>query len=585
MLVTRGFVDLLDIGKEHRYDLFDLRLRFPEPVVSRTRRREIDERARYDGRIGREIDLDEVRAAVADLVRDEAIEALAICFLHSYANPAHERGAGTVIARDFPELHVSLSAEVAPFMREYERWTTTTVNAYAQPMVERYLRRLEDGLGERGFACRLHVMNSSGGTVVPEMARRFPVRLMESGPAAGVLMSAHLSRRAGGRADVLAFDMGGTTAKGALIRRHRPLRRYQVEVAPMHAFKRGSGVPLKIPAIDLIEIGSGGGGIATIDQRGLIQIGPRSAGADPGPACYGRGGEDATLTDANLILGYLDPAFFLGGEMALDREAAAAAIDRDLTRRLGLDTARAAWGIHETVNEDVARAFRVHAAERGFDYRGCTMVAFGGSGPAHALRIARKLGIGEVVFPAGAGVLSAFGLLASLLNHEIVRSERVFVDQLDAEGFAARLRDLADEVSAPLREAGIDAAGIAVTRRLDMRYRGQGYEVEVELPGALSAREALERLPELFAKRYEQVFSMSFIEQPLEIVNWKVEAAGPEPLPAALELRFVARPGKDAQSAQKGSREAYFPEVGGYLECPVYDRHALQAGQLIEGPL
>jgi N-methylhydantoinase A len=352
----------------------------------------------------------------------------------------------------------------------------------------------------------------------------------------------------------------------------------------MHAFKRGSGLPLKIPEIDLIEIGSGGGGIATIDQRGLIQIGPRSAGADPGPACYGRGGEDATLTDANLILGYLDPAFFLGGEMALDRAAAAAAIDQGIARRLGLDVPRAAWGIHETVNEDVARAFRVHAAERGFDYRGCSMVAFGGSGPAHALRIARKLGIREVIFPAGAGVLSAFGLLASPLSHEIVRSERVFVDQLDAEGFAARLQDLAEEVFAPLREAGIDAADLTITRRLDMRYRGQGYEIEVELPGELSAQRAFEGLQQLFARRYEQVFSMSFIEQPLEIVNWKVEAAGPEPLAAAQELRLARGPGNDAQGARKGSREAYFPELGRYLECPVYDRHALRVGEGIEGP-
>jgi N-methylhydantoinase A len=270
--------------------------------------------------------------------------------------------------------------------------------------------------------------------------------------------------------------------------------------------------------------------------------------------------------------------------MTLDRGAAAAAIGDAIARDLGLDVARAAWGIHETVNEDVARAFRVHAAERGFDYRGCSMVAFGGSGPAHALRIARKLRIAEVIFPAGAGVLSAFGLLASPLNHEIVRSERVFVDELDVEGFAGRLERIAGEASALLHEAGIAAADVTITRRLDMRYRGQGYEIEVELPGGLAAARLFQQLPELFARRYEQVFSMSFIDQPLEIVNWKVEAAGPEPLAATPGLRLADAAGNGAQDARKGSRKAYFPEAGGYVECPVYDRYALGSGQVFEGP-
>ena len=576
MLVTAGFRDLLDMGFEQRYDLFDLRLRWPDPLVPRRRRREVRERIASDGSVAEALDVEGTRAAVRDLVDAAGIEALAICFLHSYANPAHEEAAARVARDEFPALHVSRSAEVFGNMREYERWTTATMNAYTQPMFARYVGRLERGLSDLGFAGQLHIMTSSGASIVPETARRFPVRALESGPAAGALMSAHHGRHLG-IPDSLSFDMGGTTAKGALIRRFAPMKQYDLEVARVHEFKPGSGLPVKLPVIDMIEIGSGGGSLASVDERGLIRVGPRSAGADPGPACYGKGGTGATLTDANLVLGYLDPDSFLGGEMRLDGEAARAAIERHVAEPAGLDTIRAAWGVHEIASEDVARAFRIHASERGFDYRGSSMVAFGGSGPVHALAIARKLRIPRVVFPIGAGVMSALGLLVSPLGFEVSRSRRVFVADLDAGRFERILAPLVEEASGFLRRAGVTDP--AVVCRLDMRYQGQGYEIEVTLPGdgahgGLS--EAFPRLDELFRSKYAEIFSETFLDEPLEIVSWKVEAAGAEAPLAYRGLRSGARGGA------KRSREVWFADER--HECEVIDRYALEPGTAVEGP-
>jgi N-methylhydantoinase A len=583
-LVTRGFRDVLDIGKEQRYDLFDLRIRFPEPLVPRPLRREVRERIQFDGTVETPLDDAEMRRAVNELVEEHKIEALAVGLLHSYANRAHEQQIQQLVAREFPSLHLSISSDVCPFMREFERWTTTIVNAYTQPMVDRYLAALENGLKEGGFGGKFYVMMSNGGVATPTTARRFPVRLIESGPAAGALMSSYFSARLTGRPHVLSFDMGGTTAKGALIRDRMPLRKYDLEIARVHAFKRGSGLPLKIPVIDMIEIGAGGGGIACVDRRGVIQLGPRSAGADPGPACYGCNGRDATLTDANLVLGYLDPAFFLGGKMRLYPDRAADAIHSTVARELDLPLARAAWGIHETANEDVARAFRVHAAERGFDYRGCSMIAFGGSGPIHATRIARKLKIPEVIFPSGAGVMSAFGLLVSPLSHETINSDRHLLDELDASVFEAKFAAMTDEVTSFLREGNIGPAEVNIVRRLDMRYLGQGYEIEVSLPNDIDTKELLKRLPALFAESYASVFSISFIEQPLEIVNWKVRASGPLPLLSEMGIILTAPSTEAPRQALKARRQAYSPSKNDYAECPVYDRYALEVGARLTGP-
>ena len=526
MLATAGFSDILDMGFERRYDLFDLRVKYPPPLVPRRLRLEVAERVRFDGSV--ETPLDEAAVgAAAKRFQELDVAAVAVCFLHAYANPAHEARAAQILREAAPDLFVSASADVFPNMREFERWTTTTVNAFTQPMFDRYLERLEQGLVARGFRGRLYIMASSGGTLTADTARRFPVRALESGPAAGVLMSAYHGRSLD-LPNLLSFDMGGTTAKGALIRGGSPGKRYSMEVARVHEFRQGSGLAIRIPAIDMIEIGAGGGSIAEIDDRGLLRVGPRSAGADPGPACYGRGGTRPTLTDANLVLGYLDAGFFLGGAMALDRPAAEAALRDGVAKPLGLEPLRAAWGVHDIVSEDVARAFRIHASERGFDYRSGSMVAFGGCGPLHALGIARKLKIPRVIFPVGAGVMSALGLLISPLAFEMARSRRIHVADIDAADFAATFRALETDATSYLLSGGVAGGDIRLKRRLDMRYQGQGHEIEVTLPDAADAGALFSDLGELFARAYEAAYTLR-LDEPAEIVNWKVEAAGPAP--------------------------------------------------------
>jgi N-methylhydantoinase A len=576
MLVTKGYRDSLDIAMERRFDLFDLRLEFADPVVPRALRVEIEERVMYDGAASTPLDETEVDAATIKLVEEHGIEALAICFLHSYANSDHEERAREIVAARYPELRVTTSSEVLPFMREYERWSTTTVNAYVRPLTDRYLRDLETGLTTMGFTGRLLVMTASGGMVTPAIARRFPVRLIESGPAAGALMAAFLGERLG-EPNLLSFDMGGTTAKGALIRDGRPLRRYEFEVAREYEFKQGSGLPLRIPVIDMIEIGAGGGSIAAVDDRNLLAVGPRSAGADPGPACYGQGGDQATLTDANLALGYLVPDAFLGGRMVLDQPAAERVIGATIAKTLGVEVTRAAWGIHEVINEDVARAFRVHASEIGFDYRRCAMIAFGGSGPAHAIRVARKLRIPKVIFPVGAGVMSAIGLLTTPISYATLRSGRILLDGLDEPGLEAGFEPVERQALELLGEAGVPEEAIAMERRLDMRFHGQGHEVEVALPEDFQ----LAGLSNLFHRTYAQVFAATPLNTAIEIVNWKIEASGPRP-----DFADSYRPfsGPRASRAAVRSVQAYRDDKAGFSAWPVIDRYTLGQGGSVDGP-
>ena len=578
MLVTAGFGDIMDMGFERRYDLFDLRIKYPPPLVRRALRIEVPERVRHDGSI--EIELDEKAvAAAAKTFQGMGVEAVAVCFLHAYANPAHEARAVAILEKAAPNLFVCGSADVFPNMREFERWTTTTVNAFTGPMFDRYLKRLEEILVRTGFGGRLYIMGSSGGTLTTTTARRFPVRALESGPAAGALMSAHHGR-ALKLPNLLSFDMGGTTAKGALVRGGEPVKKYAMEVARVHEFRRGSGLPVRIPVIDMIEIGAGGGSIADVDDRGLLRVGPSSAGAIPGPACYGQGGTRPTLTDANLLLGYLDAGFFLGGTMKLDIKAAETAIATGVGKPLGLETLRAAHGIHDIISEDVARAFRIHATERGFDYRSGSMVAFGGSGPLHALSIARKLKIPRVIFPVAAGVMSALGLLISPLAFEVARSRRVHVADINAADFGATFKALESDAMAYLDQAGVKKKDVRIVRRLDMRYQGQGHEIEVTLPEAKGAGPLFGNLDDLFGKAYKAAYTLR-LSEPMEIVNWKVEAIGPAPsLGAGVKLTGK----KGAPNALKGSRRAYDPKMAKLREWPVYDRYGLKPGDTIDGP-
>lgn len=577
MLVTRGFRDTMDIGFERRYDLFDLRIGFPPPIVPRHLRFEVNERMGADGIALTEPDFDEVDQALRDAVARHGVRAVAVCFLHSYASDRHERLALRWLELNFPDLAASSSAEVSPFLREYERWSTACVNACVRPVVNSYLGRLEQGLGELGFVGRFLLMSSSGGTLAPAVAHRFPVRLLESGPAAGALMSA-----AHGRSlqlpQLLSFDMGGTTAKGCIIQGGQPLKRYAMEVARVHEFKKGSGLPIRIPVIDMIEIGAGGGSIAQIDARGTLRVGPQSAGAAPGPACYGLGGRRPTLTDANLVLGYLGTDSLLGGRMRLDLAAAREAIDREVAKSLGVSLERAAWGIHEVINEDVSRAFRVHAAERGVDYRRCSMVAFGGSGPIHALHVARKLKIPRVICPSAAGVMSAFGLLASPVGFELMRPVRIRLDALSREAFDGEFTRLQQEAALYLSDAGVSPSMTHAVCRLDMRYVGQGYEVEVVLPD--DSASAFDALASLFHAAYSRVFGLHFEDRPIEIAAWKVDVRGPLPGAAAYRLELP----DTSRHALKGRRSAWMPQSCDFTRCDVYDRYALEPGSCVRGP-
>jgi N-methylhydantoinase A len=580
MLVTKGFADVLEIALERRYDLYDLRLRFPAPIVDRTCRVEIDERMREDGTSQKAPDLEAVERGVRKLLQEHKVRAVAVCFLHSFTNPEHEEMVARFIRGRFPQLYVSTSAEVLPFIREYERWTTTTVNAFVQPIVDTYLSRLETGLAGLGFRGKFYVMTSSGGTVTADVARRYPVRMLESGPAAGVFMAAHHAKYLG-IDNVLSFDMGGTTAKGAIVRNSEVHQKYELEVARVHEYKTGSGLPVRVPVVNMIEIGAGGGGIAELDDRGVIRVGPRSAGAEPGPACYRRGGTAPTLTDANLALGFFDAGSFLGGAMQLDESAGRDVIDAAISKPLEVETSRAAWGIHETINEDVARAFRVHASDIGFDYRNSSMVAFGGCGPAHAARIARKLRIPQVVFPAGSGVMSAIGMLVSPISYQLARTKRVQLRGLTQAEFTAFFEELQADAAQVLQEAGIPAAEVVVQRQLDMRYAGQGYEIEVALPRESRLAESFAQLEALFGQAYQRVFSLGHLDEPIEILNWKIQVRGPEP---RFDDGWSIRGAQSGTAAKKGSRRAYFPEAGGYVECAVYDRYGLMPGATVEGP-
>lgn len=577
LLTTRGFRDNLEFGVEQRYDIYDLFLRFPDPLVPRRRRREIAERIAHDGRVVEALDEAAVLAEGRYLV-DQGCTAIAICFLHSYANPAHEQAAGRILRQAFPDLAISLSSEVAPEIREYDRCSTTCANAFVQPLMDRYIGRLMDELTALGCTGTLRLMQSDGGLCTPETARAFPIRLLESGPAGGALATVLFAREAG-LPDVIAFDMGGTTAKSCLIENGRAEIAPMMETARVHRFKRGSGLPIKAPVVDMIEIGAGGGSLASIDETGLLKVGPQSAGAEPGPACYGKGGTEATVTDANLLLGYYDPSFFLGGTMALDRQASEAAL-AGLGERLGLSPMEAAWGIHAVVCEAMAGAARVHLIEKGRDPRRYAMVAFGGAGPAHAARVARILGIGEVLIPPASGAASALGFLTAPLAYEQSRSVLTPLRaDTDWSGVDAALAALEDEARGKLRQAGVADAAIGVERTAEMRMAGQLHQILVKLPdGAIDAG----RLPEIrerFIDTYSQLYTRRVEGAEIEILSYRVRVSAPEP---AIALSGVVAGGSSEGQALKGTRRAWFD--GAFHDTPVYDRYRLRPGETVAGP-
>src|SRR5713226_46513 len=577
LLTTIGFRDALEIGREHRYELYDLNLELPKPLIPRYLRFDVPERIAADGSILQPLDEAFVHRLATEL-RDKGIKAIAVCYLNSFRNPAHARRTAEIIAQVSAQIRVSLSSEVVAEIREFQRTSTTVANVYVQEIVAGYLGELQRRVERIGLNGSLFVMLSNGGIATADTAARFPVRLLESGPAAGALAAARLGVRSG-FSDLLSFDMGGTTAKLCAVEGGEPLKAHEFEVDRLYRFRRGSGLPVKIPVIDMIEIGAGGGSIARVDALGLLKVGPESAGADPGPACYGRGGEEPTVTDADLILGYLNPGYFLGGKMRLDVEAARRALSR-LAEPLGLTIERVAWGIHRVVNENMANAARTHLGERGKDPRRMPLFAFGGVGPVHGYRVAEILHLPALISPIGAGVGSTFGLLAAPLAFDFVRSAYSRLDNLDWNFVNGLLQEMAREGRAVLEKSGLSDSEISYEYSADVRYVGQGHEVSVPLPNGVLGERHLPQVTAAFERIYQALYGRKGPDVPLEVINWRVVTSGPRPaadfhLPQADFAR---------KSAIKNSRMAYFPEQGRYGETPVYDRYSLKPGESFSGP-
>lgn len=577
LLTTAGFADVLEIGRERKYELYNVFLEMPQPLVGRSWRREVPERLAPDGSVEIPVDvktaLREAEALVADGVRS-----LAICFLHAYANPAHERAAATAIAQRFPDLSLSLSCDIAPEIREYPRVVTTVANAYVKPLAETYLDRLDTALRDAGIPGGLFLMLSNGGLTHVAEAKRAPVQLLESGPAAGALAGAWFSRHAG-LERVLAFDMGGTTAKLALVDDGEPLVAWGFEAARQKRFLRGSGLPIQIATVELIEIGAGGGSIAQPSALGTLHVGPESAGAQPGPACYARGGTQPTVTDADLVLGYLNAEFFLGGTMRIDADAAKAVLG-GVADSLELDALRGAFGVHDVVNENMAGAARVAIAERGRVPREYALLATGGAGPVHAWNVGHKLGVRHVVCPPCAGAGSTIGMLMAPARIDRVASFAQTLHDADWDVAMAIFAGLEQDALTVATMTGADLEQRTVRRLADMRYMGQGSEITVALPEAMDAT----AVRAAFEASYSSLFGRTPPGATIQFVALRLALTAPMPgSGSVLRLGGSARV-VDAAAALKGRRDVHFSNAGGPVETPVYDRYALPVGTRIAGP-
>jgi N-methylhydantoinase A len=576
LFTTKGFRDVIEIGREWRYDMYDIFLDPPPSLVPRTLRYEVDERSNARGEILTATSAENVADVVAGLPKD--VKSVAVCFLHSYANPKNEQAARAAIAKARPDLAISLSSDVAPEIREFERLSTTIANAYVQPLVKPYLTALQERLKEAGVPGRLYILLSNGGLATADNAARFPVRIVESGPAAGAIGAASLGKQI--KQDrTLAFDMGGTTAKICFIDDGEPTIAREFEVARAYRFKPGSGIPLKVPAIELLEIGAGGGSIARTDAMRRLRVGPDSAGAKPGPVAYGQGGTEPTVTDADLALGYLDADYFLGGRMTLDLAGARRAIETKLAKPLDLSVQDAAWGIHQIVNENMANALRIHAAERGKDVRSYGMVAFGGAGGVHACRIAEAMHMTRVVSPFAGSVLSAVGMLSAPLAFDFVRTSRQFLDEANWKLVNELFAQMETEGKAMLGAAGVKPSEIEFERSCEMRFVGQGYELEVALPVGKLDKKTQGLAVDRFSALYRKLYSRLPTDVRFEVLNWRIRVSGKAPktgLSGALTKVAAARP--DGRK-----RQVYFPETG-LTNTRVHDRYRLKPGDKIIGP-
>lgn len=576
LITTQGFRDVIEMRTESRFEQYDLNLTLPPPLLPRQQRYTLSERIDALGNVLIPLD----RAAVETLVDEIAAagyESVAVGLIHSYLNDSHEQMVRDVLAEKMPDAMVSLSSEVSPQMREYERFNTVVANAYIKPLMKSYLSRLETRLADEGVSCPIFLMHSGGGIISIDSAAEFPVRLVESGPAGGAVFAANIAARYG-LDKVLSFDMGGTTAKICLIKNQTPKTSRVFEVARTYRFKKGSGMPISIPVIDMVEIGAGGGSLAHVDVMRQIRVGPESAGSEPGPACYGRGGERPAVTDADLVLGRLDPDKFAGGTIKLDASASAIALESVLGVTLDMKAQEAAFGLAEVVDENMANAARVHAVENGEDLSEYTMIAFGGAAPLHAGRLCEKLGVERLLVPPGAGVGSAIGFLRAPFSFEANRSVYMRLSDFDAPRIKALLSDLQSEATKFVRSCD-EQAEIRSEFKVYMRYTGQGWEIPVILTQAQAMNPDAATFENLFEDEYSALFGRSVDGMDVEITVWAVNATTPPQTVARIAAQAPA-----AAAPVDGSRSIFDPALGQTTDAAIVLRDAMEAGQTVQGP-
>ncbi|MFK7945487.1 MAG: hydantoinase/oxoprolinase family protein [Paracoccaceae bacterium] len=570
LVTTKGFRDVIEMRTESRFEQYDLNLRLPEALIPREDRHVLNERIGAQGQVLRPLDRAEIEALATELT---GYDSIAIGLMHAYANPAHERLVAEVFAERLPNATLSLSSEVSPQMREYERFNTVCANAYVKPLMKAYLDRLVDRLGEMGVSAPVHLMHSGGGIIGLESAADFPVRLVESGPAGGAIFAAHIAS-SHGLDKVLSFDMGGTTAKICMIKDATPKTSRVFEVARSYRFKKGSGMPISIPVIDMVEIGAGGGSLASVDVMRQVRVGPESAGSEPGPACYGQGGERPAVTDADLLLGKLDPDAFAGGTMQLDVHASREVVANQVADRLGLDPITGAYAISEVVDETMANAARAHAVENGEDLASYTMIAFGGAAPLHAGRLAQKLGVSRILVPSGAGVGSAIGFLRAPFSFEATRSTYMRLSEFSASFVSSVLEELRKEASDFVRDCEPDAE-LAFETKGYFRYVGQGWEIPVDLPETPD----LETYRTAFEAQYEALFGRVVHGLDIEITSWSVRCATPVPPAEPVEAR-----GTTTKATPDSTRDLYDPATSTHTAALLIDRDNLLIDQHLAGP-
>jgi N-methylhydantoinase A len=579
LIATEGFRDVFEIARQIRPKLYDIFCEKPKPLVARYLCFEVPERLNFAGQVLKPLDEQAVRSVVRQIKREQ-VESIVVCLLHSYVNPAHEVRIGEIIREEMPDVFVSLSSDLCPEMREYFRASTTAINAVVMPIITRYLEQLNHRLSGIGVKTGLHLMTSAGGIISSQVARREPVHLIESGPAAGVIAATHLGNLIG-VGNVISFDMGGTTAKAGLVQDGVPKIAPHFEVGSAAVTEsKSAGYPVRTPVMDLVEIGAGGGSIAWIDPGGALRVGPQSGGADPGPACYDKGQPNPCITDANLLLGRINPEYFLGGEHKLYPELARNAIEK-LSRKLGLSLLDAANGIIEIANANMVGAIRLISVQRGLDPREFVLVSFGGAGPMHANALARELSIPKVLVPMSPGVTSALGLLVTDIKHDYVQACLQQMDSIDFQHLNKSFREMEERGRQVLASEGVRDSGMSFTHHLDMRYVGQSYELKIEISRRDLGPGDEEVLNAAFFKEHERAYGYAATSEPTEVVNLRLAAVGAIKRP---QLRQLRPGGADSSEAIKGERAVYFAEVGEMMDCKVYDRYGLEWGNHIRGP-